>query len=71
LSLWVVVDELSELLVDNVILDWDVDGNSLLKLDDVVLEGLNLNLGILELSKEFEGSLVGLIDFLLKFKDVV
>ena len=36
-SLGVVVDVLSKLPVDRITLDWDVNGNSLLEIDDVLL----------------------------------
>lgn len=71
MSLRVVVDELSELAVDGVVLDGDVDSDSLLELDDVVLQCLNFDFGILELSQELEGCLVGAVDLVLEFKDIV
>lgn len=67
LSLRVVVNKLSKALVDGVVLNWDVDSNTLLQLNDVVLKSLNLNLSVLQLSEEFETSLVSLVDLVLHF----
>ena len=67
----VVVDELCQLLVNLVFLNWDVDGNPLLQVDHVLLEGLDLPLGILELLEQLQRSLVGLVHLLLELKDVV
>ena len=71
LSLRVVVDELSETLVNWVILHWNVHSNALLKLDDVVLKSLIFTLGILEMSKKLKRGLVSLVDFVFKFQDIV
>ena len=35
-SVWVVIDELSHLVVDLITLDWHIDSNSCLKIDNVV-----------------------------------
>ena len=51
LSVRVVVDELSKSLVNNIILNWDIDSNSLLQFNDVVLEGFNFDFSIFQLSK--------------------
>jgi hypothetical protein len=48
-SLWVVVNVLSELLIDEVILDRDVYGDSLLELDNVLLECFDFGFSILQL----------------------
>jgi hypothetical protein len=71
LPLGVVVDELSETLVDRIVLHRDVDCDTLLQLNDVVFEGLDLDLGILELPEELQTGLVGLVDLVLHLHDVV
>jgi len=43
----------------------------LLQIDDVLLESLDFDLSILELFQKFQGSFVGLVDFLLEFKNVI
>ena len=70
-SFRVVVDELGELSVNGIILNWDVNSNSLFQVNDVLLKSLNLNLSILELFQKLKGSLVGLVDFFLEGDDVV
>jgi len=61
----VVVDVLGQLLVDHVFLDGDVDRNSLLEVDDVLLELADLHLGVLELLEELETNLIALVNLLL------
>ena len=70
-SFRVVIDEFSQLSIDWILLDWDVNSNSLLQVDDVLLEGINFNLSILELLQELKRGLVSLVNFFLKFKNVV
>ena len=48
-AIWVVVDELGHLLVDLITLDWHIDSDSCLQVDDVVLESLSLNLKVTHL----------------------
>ena len=48
-AIWVVVDELCHLLVDLIALDWHIDSDSCLQVDDVVLESLSLNLKVTHL----------------------
>ena len=50
-SLWIVIDELCELLINLVVSDWNINSNSLLQVNDVLLQSLNLNLCLLELLK--------------------
>ena len=49
--LWIVIDELGELLINLVVSDWNINSNSLLQVNDVLLQSLNLNLCFLELLK--------------------
>ena len=46
LPVWVVVDVLSKLLVDSVVLDRDVDCDARLQIDDVLAELLDLVVGL-------------------------
>ena len=71
LSLRVVVDELSQTFVNRVILHRNVHCNALLKLDDVVLKSLIFTLCVLEVSQELKRGLVGLVDFVFQFEDIV
>jgi len=70
-SFWVVVDELGELSVNGIILDWDVNSNSLFQVNDVLLKSFNFNLSILELFQKLKRSLVGLVHFFLQGNDIV
>ena len=70
-SLGVVVNEFSKLSVDWVFLHWNVNSDSLLEVNDVLLERINLDLGILQLLQELQRSLVSLVDLLFKFENVV
>ena len=70
-SLWVVVNEFSQFLVHGILLHWDVNGDSLLQVNYVLLESLNLSLSILQLLQQLEGSFVSFINFLFKLKNVV
>ena len=70
-SLGVVVDVLGEASVDGILLDRDVNGNTLLKVNDVLLEGLDLDLSVLELLQQLEGRDVGSVHLLLERDDVV
>ena len=70
-ALWIIVDELSQFAVNVVLLHWDIHSNSLLQVNDVLLEGVNLDLSILELLEQLQRCLICLVDFLFKLKDVV
>jgi len=70
-SFGVVVDEFSELSVSLILLDWDVYSDSLLEINDVLLQSINLDLSILKLLQKLQGSLVGFVNLLLKLKNVV
>jgi len=70
-SFRVVVDELRELSVNGIILDWDVNSNSLFQVNDVLLKSFNFNLSILELFQKLKRSLVGLVHFFLQGNDIV
>ena len=70
-SLGVVVNEFSKLSVDWVFLHWNVNSDSLLEVNDVLLKRINLDLGILQLLQELQRSLVSLVDLLFKFENVV
>jgi len=70
-SFRIVVDELGELSVNGIILDWDVNSNSLFQVNDVLLKSFNFNLSILELFQKLKRSLVGLVDFFLQGNDIV
>lgn len=70
-SFGVVVDVLGETLVDIILLDRNVDSDSLLEVNDVLLERFNLDLGILQLLEELKRSLVGSVHLLLEVDDVL
>ena len=70
-SFRIVVDELSKLLINLVVFDWDVDSDLLLQLDDVVLQSFNLHFGIFQLFEELQRHLLGTVDLLFKQLDVV
>ena len=53
-SFRVVVDVLGQSLVCNVILDWNINSDPLLQIDDVLLKCLNFDLSILELFQKFQ-----------------
>lgn len=54
-----------------VLLDRDVNGNPLFQVNNILLKSFNFNFSILQLFKKFEGSFIGFVDFLFKFKDIV
>ena len=54
----IVVDKLSHLLVDRIILEWHVDCNSCLQVYDVVLESAALKLQLLDLLEQVQALLV-------------
>ena len=70
-SLRVVVDEFREFLVNAIMFDWDVDGNSLFEIYDVLLKSSDFNFSILELLKEFQTDFVGLVNLLLHVDNVI
>ena len=70
-ALRIVVDVLSKALVSGILSHGDVDSDSLLQVDDVLLQRLDLNLSVLELLKQLQRGLVGLVDLLLEREDVV
>jgi hypothetical protein len=70
-SLRVVVDEFREFLVNTIMFDWDVDGNSLFEIYDVLLKSSDFNFSILELLKEFQTDFVGLVNLLLHVDNVI
>lgn len=67
-SLWVVVDKLSKFLIHWIVLNWDVNCNSLFELNDVVLECFYLDLGVFQLLQQFKGCLIGFVCFLFLLK---
>ena len=71
LSVGVVIDELCQPLVNDVVLGRDVHCDPLLKLNDVVLQGFNLDLSILQLPEEFQRGLVSSVHFVFECKNVV
>ena len=54
LSLRVIVYELSQFLIYWVVPHWNVDSDTLFELHDVILEGLDLNLRIFQLSQQLQ-----------------
>ena len=54
LSVRVVIDVLGKLHVDNVALDWDVDGNPGLEVDNVAFESLVLRLKVSDTLKQLK-----------------
>ena len=65
-SLWVVVDELCQLLVDLVLFHRNVHSDTLLKVNNILLESFNLTLRILQLLQQFQRCFISFIHFLLK-----
>ena len=65
LTLGIVVDVFGEFLVDRIFLHWDVNGDSLLQVDDVLLEACNLNLGVFQLLEHLKAYLVRLVNLFL------
>ncbi len=47
----IVVDILCELAVDGIVLHWDIHSDALFQFNDVVLKGLDLGFGVLELAQ--------------------
>ncbi len=70
LAVGVVIDVLRQLLVDLVVLHWNVDGDARLQVDDVLAQRVNLSLVILHLLQHFELRLLRLVVFLLELTDV-
>ena len=77
LSVRVVVDILSKLPVDSVVLDWDVHGDTRLQIDDVLAELfnllvslINLPLVLLHLLEHLQLHRLRLVELLLKLVDV-
>ena len=70
LPVGVVVDVLSELLVDRVILHGNVDRDTRLEIDDVLSQRLNFVLVVFHLLKHLELRRLRLVEFLLKLADV-
>ena len=71
LAVRVVVDVLCQLGVDCVRLDGDVNSDSALKVNDVLLQGLYLGLKVAHLLQQLQARLVRLEALLLKLHDVV
>lgn len=53
LSLWIVIDELSKSLVDLVISNWNVNSDSLLQVNNILLQSFNLDFRIFQLLQKF------------------
>ena len=70
-SFRVVVNELGKLSVNRIILNWNVNSDSLFQVNDVLLKSLNLNLSILELFQKLKRCLVGLVHFFFEGNNVV
>ena len=77
LAVRVVVDVLSQFLVDRVVLDWDVDSDTRLKVDDVLTQLLDLVVGLFDLGfvvfhllKHLKLSVLRLVVLLLELADV-
>ena len=70
LPIGVVVDVLSELLVNSVVLHWNVDGDARLQIDDVLAQRLNFALIVLHLLEHLELRGLRLVVFVFKLLDV-
>jgi len=70
-SLRVVVNEFCQFLINTIVLDWNVDSNSLFEIYDVLLKSSDFNFSILELLKEFQADFVGLENLFLHVDDVI
>ena len=71
LTIWVIVDIFSELLVSLISLARNVDGNSCFQVDDVVLKYFNFILSILEVFKKLKCLSIRLIALLLDANNVI
>lgn len=71
LAVWVVVDVLSKLLVDRVVLDWNVDSNTRLQVNNVLTQSLDFSFVSLQLFKHFKVVLLRLVEFSLKTRNVL
>ena len=58
-------------MVDRVVFDGDVDGDSALQVDDVLLEDLNFDLCVFEALEQLQGDLVALVDLVLELGHVL
>jgi len=70
LSVRVVVDVLSKLLVNRIVLNRDVHGDARLEIDDVLTQSLNFVLAFLHLLKHFELGGLRLVELFLELGDV-
>ena len=67
----IIVDKLSELLVDLVIFDRDVDGDPMLQVVHILFEGVYFHLGVLELFEKIQRRLIGLVYFFLELQNII
>ena len=77
LAVRVIVDVLSDFLVNLVALDWDVDGDTRLQVNDIVAKNFNLLVGLLaplfgllQLGQQVKTLLLRAIEQLLQLQDV-
>ena len=68
---WMVVDEVSEPLVDFVVAHWDVHADPRLQVNDVLLEAVDLHLRVLELLEELEADFVAFVYFFFHVEHVL
>ena len=66
LPLGVLIKELSKFFVNNITFDRNVDVLVVLKIQDLSLQTVDLELCLLQLLEDFNGGLVGEIELLLK-----
>ena len=66
-----VVDEVSEPLVDFVVAHWDVHADPRLQVNDVLLEAVDLHLRVLELLEELEADFVAFVYFFFHVEHVL
>ena len=71
LSLWVVVDELSQSHIDLIISEWYVDAHPLSQFDYVLLQLVDFFIGLFKLLEKLQRGLIRIVYFLFQIIDVI
>jgi len=70
-SLRIIVNEFGQLLIDGILLNWDIDSDSLFQIDDILFQCLDFNFGVLKLFQKLQRRLISLVNFFLKLENVI
>ena len=70
-ALWIIVNEFCKFTINTVFLNRNVHCNSLLKINNILLKSVDLNLCIFELLEELKWSFVGFVNLFFQFEDIV